>query len=404
MKIAFIVSAFPVLSETFILSQITGLLELSHDISIFASKKTSGMQHPDIEKYCLLERSYFFNIPENKIKRIIKAAYLLFLNFHKNPAAILKSLNAIKFKKMALSLELFYKVIPFLKKDFDVIHCHFGPNGLIGAAINEIVLKSKLLTSFHGSDLSQYLNLNGAAAYNYLFDKGDLFLPVSIHWVKKLISLGCSSAKIKLHRMGVDTDIFKPLKKSNQNKTIQLLSVGRFVEKKGFKYGILAFSEVLKNHPDMQYNIIGDGYLKENLKKLIKELNCEGKINLMGGKTQNDIIKIMQESDILLAPSITSKDGDSEGIPVVIMEAMSTGLPVISTLHSAIPELVIDNVTGFLTPEKNTILMTGKIKQLVENKKLRTAMGSSGREKILKEYNIKKLNKELVNIYSALYD
>ena len=404
MKIAFIVSAFPVLSETFILSQITGLLELSHDISIFASKKTSGMQHPDIEKYCLLERSYFFNIPENKIKRIIKAAYLLFLNFHKNPAAILKSLNAIKFKKMALSLELFYKVIPFLKKDFDVIHCHFGPNGLIGAAINEIVLKSKLLTSFHGSDLSQYLNLNGAAAYNYLFDKGDLFLPVSIHWVKKLISLGCSSAKIKLHRMGVDTDIFKPLKKSNQNKTIQLLSVGRFVEKKGFKYGILAFSEVLKNHPDMQYNIIGDGYLKENIKKLIKELNCEGKINLMGGKTQNDIIKIMQESDILLAPSITSKDGDSEGIPVVIMEAMSTGLPVISTLHSAIPELVIDNVTGFLTPEKNTILMTGKIKQLVENKKLRTAMGSSGREKILKEYNIKKLNKELVNIYSALYD
>lgn len=404
MKIAFIVSAFPVLSETFILSQITGLLELSHDISIFASKKTSGMQHPDIEKYCLLERSYFFNIPENKIKRIIKAAYLLFLNFHKNPAAILKSLNAIKFKKMALSLELFYKVIPFLKKDFDVIHCHFGPNGLIGAAINEIVLKSKLLTSFHGSDLSQYLNLNGAAAYNYLFDKGDLFLPVSIHWVKKLISLGCSSAKIKLHRMGVDTDIFKPLKKSNQNKTIQLLSVGRFVEKKGFKYGILAFSEALKNHPDMQYNIIGDGYLKENIKKLIKELNCEGKINLMGGKTQNDIIKIMQESDILLAPSITSKDGDSEGIPVVIMEAMSTGLPVISTLHSAIPELVIDNVTGFLTPEKNTILMTGKIKQLVENKKLRTAMGSSGREKILKEYNIKKLNKELVNIYSALYD
>ena len=404
MKIAFIVSAFPVLSETFILSQITGLLELGHDISIFASKKTSGMQHPDIEKYCLLERSYFFNIPENKIKRIIKAAYLLFLNFHKNPAAILKSLNAIKFKKMALSLELFYKVIPFLKKDFDVIHCHFGPNGLIGAAINEIVLKSKLLTSFHGSDLSQYLNLNGAAAYNYLFDKGDLFLPVSIHWVKKLISLGCSSAKIKLHRMGVDTDIFKPLKKSNQNKTIQLLSVGRFVEKKGFKYGILAFSEVLKNHPDMQYNIIGDGYLKENIKKLIKELNCEGKINLMGGKTQNDIIKIMQESDILLAPSITGKDGDSEGIPVVIMEAMSTGLPVISTLHSAIPELVIDNVTGFLTPEKNTILMTGKIKQLVENKKLRTAMGSSGREKILKEYNIKKLNKELVNIYSALYD
>ncbi|GAI04953.1 unnamed protein product, partial [marine sediment metagenome] len=128
MKIAFIVGGFPSLSQTFILNQITRLIDMGHEVEIFARTNPKDKKvHSDVKKYHLVKRTHY--IPQNKIVCVLKAIFLIITNFHKSPVKILKSLNVFKYGKQALSLRLFYALISFQDTNFDIIHCHFGPTG-----------------------------------------------------------------------------------------------------------------------------------------------------------------------------------------------------------------------------------------------------------------------------------
>jgi len=404
MKIAFIVSKFPSLSETFILNQITGLIDMGHEIEIFASNKSKDQKiHPEIEKYGLMEKVYYIKKPKNKLIRIIKGIWLFFSYFHKAPKKIINSLNIIKYKKNAVSLSLLYYVIPFINKKFDIIYCHFGPNGKIGLKLKEVGVKGKLITSFHGYDLSSYLKINGENTYEDLFRKGDLFLPISDYWENKLLELGCNKNRILVHRMGINLDKFiyheKILK---QGETIKLLTVGRLVEKKGHKYVIEALSKIIKKHNNIIYYIAGDGPLEDELIALSKRLKVDKHIKFLGSLRQDEIIKLFKNSHIFILASSTAENGDQEGIPVVLMEAQAVGLPIISTYHSGITELVLDEKSGFIVPEKDSSALAEKIRYLIEHPEIWSNMGRYGRKIVEKEYNIKILNRQLVKIYENL--
>jgi len=217
-------------------------------------------------------------------------------------------------------LVLFYQIVAFLKKGpHDVIHCHFGPNGNLAVVLKDLgVIRSKIITAFHGYDLTCHMRSYGDNVYDYLFTKGDLFLPISEYWKNRLIKLGCCKDKIVVHRMGVDTNkfLFSPRKPKNDDK-VKLLTIARLVEKKGVEYGIMSVAEVIQKHPNVVYEIIGDGLLRRNLEGLIEDLKIGDRVKLLGWKQQEEVVKLMEEADILLAPSVTSKDGDQEGIPVV---------------------------------------------------------------------------------------
>jgi colanic acid/amylovoran biosynthesis glycosyltransferase len=110
----------------------------------------------------------------------------------------------------------------------------------------------------------------------------------------------------------------------------------------------------------------------------------------------------MKDSDILLAPSVTAEGGDQEGIPVVLMEALAQGLPVISTYHSGIPELVQDGVSGYLVHERDVNVLSERLEHLIKNQELWAKMGRAGRNYIENYYNIDKLNEQLVEIFQKL--
>ncbi|RLI00872.1 colanic acid biosynthesis glycosyltransferase WcaL, partial [Candidatus Bathyarchaeota archaeon] len=210
MKIAFIVTGFPTLSETFILNQITGLLDMGHDVEIFAQFNPEEKKvHPDVEKYQLMNRVHYFNMPHNKVKRILKAIFLIFTNFHKSPIKIVGSLNVFKYGKTALSLGLLYTLIPFLDKKFDIIHCHFGPNGIIGVHLKEIGIPGKYLTSFHGYDVNSYPKIMGKNVYNVLFKNGDLFTANTNFTKQQVVKLGCDEEKIIILPVGLRVEKFK---------------------------------------------------------------------------------------------------------------------------------------------------------------------------------------------------
>lgn len=406
MKIAFVVSYFPNLSETFVLNQITGLIDQGYEVDIYAGRPGNATKlHADVERYNLLEHTYYTPlIPNNHILRVFKGIWLFLSNWKQIPL-LLKTLNLFKHGKQAASLLLFYSVFPFLpSKHYDIIHCHFGQNGLMAIRLRELrVLQGKVITTFHGNDITTYLEKEGLQVYSSLFTSGDLFLPISERWKKRLIELGCKK-EILVHRMGIDCDKFtfipRLLRSDGQ---IRLVTVARLVEKKGVEYSIRAVANLIQNEKTtLKYSIIGDGTLRDELQQLIETLGVSHVINMMGWKQQEEVISILNNSDILLAPSVTSRDGDQEGIPVVLMEAMAMGLPIISTYHSGIPELIENGVTGFLVPERDVEALSERLSYLINHPEMWLSLGEAGRAFVEEHYNINRLNNHLVAIYQKL--
>ncbi|OHB73465.1 MAG: hypothetical protein A2W17_06020 [Planctomycetes bacterium RBG_16_41_13] len=412
LKIAFLVSVFPSLSETFVLNQITGLIALGHAVDIYAIERSNDSKvHEDVEKYGLMSRINYYgeaitNMPVRRLDRLLKGIILLFNHFHENPRAFINSLNIFKFKREAASFRILYKIVPFVGKgDYDVLYCHFGPNGNLGILLKDLrIFSGKVVTVFHGYDMSLYIREHGKEKYDNLFKKGDLFLPISERWKNELISWGCREDKILVHRMGVDVEKYRSVNRTagNEDRTI-IITIARFVEKKGIRYGIEAVGRIADKRPDLEYRIIGDGPLRDELESYVDKLNIRERVQMLGWKSQEEILRCMMDSDILLAPSVTSKDGDQEGIPVVLMEAMAMGIPVVSTYHSGIPELVQDGVTGFLAPEGDVTALAEKLMYCMEHRELWPSIRKEGYEKILENYNIHKLNSRLADIFLQLH-
>jgi len=404
MKIAVLVGKFPLLSETFVLNQITGLLDRGHQVDIFALWKSSDNKvHPDVIKYRLLDKCVYRDISDNYPLRILHTAKKLFSN-KEHFGKLIQSTNFIKYGNIALSFNLFYTCLQFLEREpYDIIFCHFGTIGNIGSALQDIGLaKGKLVVVFHGADMSIALQQN-KNIYHRLFQNGDLFLPISQYWKEKLISLGCKEEKILVHRMGIDVNNFSY--KKNQlkgNEKIRICTVARLVEKKGVEYAIKAVSSIAKKRNDIEYHIVGSGPLEKPLKQLISSLGMESVIKLHGWKTQDEVAQLLDKTNIFLSPSVTASDGDQEGIPVVLMEALAKGIPVVSTIHSGIPELIKDGISGYLVPERDIQALIDKIKILIDQPEDWQRMGMEGRKFVDENYNIDKLNDRLVSIFQGI--
>ncbi|HBB36038.1 MAG TPA: colanic acid biosynthesis glycosyltransferase WcaL [Cyanobacteria bacterium UBA8803] len=409
MKIAFLVGNFPVLSETFILNQIAGLIDRGHEVDIYAldgpSDDTSKV-HPIVEQYNLLERTYYSpQLPATASWQKLQGYGLLLANFYRNPLACWELLDVAKYGKRAKSFKLLYKAIPFLDgKSYDIIHCQFGSLGLMGLLFRNMgLLQGKLLTTFRGSDISKYLKKWGERVYDRLFQEGDFFLTNCEFFRQRAIKLGCEETKILVLGSGIDCSKFAFTPRYwPADGRVRIATTGRLVEKKGIEYGIRAIAKLAEIYPGIEYNIIGDGPLKEDFQKLIAELQVSHIIKLLGWKQQEELIKILDRSHILIAPSVTAADGNQDAPVNTLKEAMAMGLPVIGTLHGGIPELIEDGVSGFLVPERDADAIATKVSYLIEHPELWPELGRSGRARVQDKYDMNKLNDELVEIYQQL--
>lgn len=405
MKIAFLVGYFPVLSETFILNQITGLISRSHQVDIYATQPDDTSKvHPDVEKYHLQERTYYVpKIPNNYFWRVLKGLGLLLANFLKAPLVLLRSLNFFKYGKRAASMRLLYSVIPLLDSQaYDVIHCQFGMYGIEGMIFRDIcAVKGKLITSFRGYDISWYVQEYGDRVYDELFVKGDFFLSNCEFFRTRAIKLGCDLQKIVVHGSGIDCSRFQfKARHPHPDGKVRIATTGRLIEKKGIEYSIRAVAKVA--HQNIEYNIIGDGHLKEHLQQVIWELDVADRVKLLGWKNQQEIIEILDNCHMFIAPSVTASDGNQDAPVNTLKEAMAMGLPVIGTLHGGIPELVKDGISGFLVPERDADAIAEKLSYLIEHPEIWEQMGLAGRAYVEAHYDTNKLNDELVEIYQQV--
>jgi Glycosyltransferase len=397
MKITFIVDQFPVLSETFIINQVIGLIDKGVEIEIFSCGRSSEYKiHEAIFMYKLLEKTIFFEdiVPKNRLQRLINGLKIL-LKFQMKPKVLLNALNIFEFGKRALSFELLLLADHF--KNDDVLLCHFGPNGIMGARLKKLGIKAKIITIFHGYDMTTFIEQKGPGVYSELFKYGDLFLPICNKWKERLIDLGCDKNKIKVHHMGIDIEEFKHCGNSNLSaEPIVFISVGRLHYKKGHEYAIKAMAKIVKKYSNVKYLIVGEGPLRSELESLVKDLGLENIIEFTGAATQKEIVGFYEKSHIFILPSI------SEGLPVVLMEAQAMGLPVIASNVGGVSEIVADGKSGFLVPPKDVDSLTNKIKFLLQNKVMWKKMGEMGQKIIQNGFNIKRLSRELECILGCL--
>ncbi len=405
LRIAFIVNEFPCISETFILNQITGLLALGHDVRIFAYRASqSPKQHAAIAKWELLKRTkYFASIPEGRVARLIKFLTVVARQILRRPSWILRCLS---FKALGFyeSLNRLFLLESLMDKPFDVIHCQFGILGKSWVYLKDM-MKVTLVTSFRGYDLEKYVRANHPNVYSELFERGDMFLPVCDYFAKKLRDLGCPPEKIRVHYSGVDTAQFAFYPRQIDGKEIRIFSVARLVEKKGLEYSIRAAAKLVPRYPAIKYTIAGDGPLRSRLEALIRELGMENHIHLTGPLLSDEVKELMNQANIFILASVTAQDGDQEGIPLSLREAMAVGLPVISTRHSGIPELIEDGKTGCLVPEKDIDGLVRACEYLISNPPKYAEMGRAARKFVEENLGIAKLNHRLEELYlSSLCD
>jgi len=284
-----------------------------------------------------------------------------------------------------------------------LIHARFayGGMGILGLSRR---LNIPLLTTFYGMDIYRFpRHLIYRYKLHRLFQEGDMFLVRSCKMRDDVVDFGCQEDKIQVLYGGVDIEKFCYIERGEiDNNKIRILMCGRFVEKKGLEYGILAFGKALCKHKDMELRIIGYGRLQKDLVRLCKRISLEERVRFLGHLSHEKVREEMSMASILLAPSITARNGDKEGIPNVIKEAMSCGLPVISTIHSGIPELVEDGKTGYLVKERDVDGLVDRIDYLITHPERREEFGRNGRKVIEERFNLKEQVRRLIEVYNRL--
>ena len=376
LTVAFRVGSFPKLSETFVLKQISGLIAQGLNVVVLADQHSDEAKAPS---------------GISDIRYIQPRSAWLKALYTRLPYRLKRAVVARGERRMA--------------QDVDIIVANFGWFGQqVYEHTQNMNNAAPILTIFHGDDMSR--SLTGAARNRYkeLLKSNGVFLPISDFWRQELLDLGARDEQITIYRMGVDPDEFSfHAPEDDPSRPFRMISVGRFVEKKGLEYAIRALAKAAPRLQDrrVQLDLIGDGPLAAELKALASGLGLENSVMFHGFLPHAQVAEALQKADAFMLPSIVAADRDMEGIPVSLMEAMASGLPVISTRHSGIPELIKHNENGLLADERDVDGLAEQIMALINDPEGRRRRAIAARQTIENEFNLNTLAQQLCDICLA---
>ena len=402
MKVGFFLLKFPLSSETFVLNQITAFIDMGFEVEIVALQKGDTQNtHAAWTKYNLAARTRWLqDEPQGKVAKLRHRASQTLRGIHRKntwQALNLKRYGA-ESRNLILSAICGQVVTPL---HADVFIAHFGPAGVTAAKLRELgVIRGKIATIFHGIDISSRDVLNHyTPEYQQLFRRGDLMLPISDLWAGRLQKMGCPREKIAVSRMGVDMTRFSPRPVKAPATPLEIISVARLTEKKGLHVAIEACRQLKEQGVAFRYRILGIGPWERRLRTLIEQ----DVVEMPGFKPSHEVKAILDDADVFLLPSVTGADGDMEGIPVALMEAMAVGIPVVSTLHSGIPELVEADKSGWLVPENDARALAQRLAAFsqLDTDELAPVI-KRAREKVEHDFNQQVINRELASLLQAL--
>ncbi|MFV2084623.1 glycosyltransferase [Micromonospora sp. LOL_021] len=293
-------------------------------------------------------------------------------------------------------------------REVRVLHAHFGVEGVY-AVPTARALGMPLVTTLHGFDVTvtkrQLLASRKPSWINYvtwrdsLFDTGVKFLCVSGHIQRCAIEWGYPAERTLMLPIGVDTEVVKPVPLPE---TPRIVHVARLVEKKGTADLLHAFAVVHRAVPTAELVIIGDGPLHGQLGALATELGVAATVRFLGVRPHAEVLATVARSRVLCLPSVTAANGDQEGLGMALLEAAATGRPVVGTRHGGIPEAVMDDVTGYLVPERDPAALADRLVALLGDQDLCQRLGTGGRKLVEDRFDLSRQTAKLESLYGEL--
>jgi colanic acid/amylovoran biosynthesis glycosyltransferase len=409
-RIAFLVGQFPLISETFVLAQIVAMLEKGHSVDIYAERplNAAAKVHDDVSRLRLLDQTHYWppSAPSSFPTRVLSAVGRMARYGLQHPLVAIDSINPMRYGRDALTLRLVHERLPLVIKDprYDVIHCHYGPNGQRAVNLRRGgLLRGPIITTFHGFDANWVPRRYGNDVYRRLFADGELFTVGSEFMRRRILSLGASAERIIKLPMGVDLRrfAFQP-RHPTPGEPVQILAVARLVEVKGIEYLLRALAVVRRTRADFVCVIAGDGPLRADLEKLADELGAGSVVQFRGAVSGGEVSELYRAAHMLVLPSIVTESGEEENQPVVIAEAQACGIPVIGTSIGGVGESLRDRESGLLVPPRDPQALAQAILWMLDHASEWPRLGAAGRRHVEENYDLTKLNDALEETYRKL--
>jgi len=284
--------------------------------------------------------------------------------------------------------------------EVDVLHLYFGYFAVEMLSLFDY-LHIPTVVSFHGADATSFFQKPGyAEKAKMLFDCVTLVFVRSEAMGRQLVQQGCPPEKIRVTKAMIDLKAFPfSIRSFPDEGPVRLLQACRLIPKKGLMTLLKAISIVHPIYPNIRLDIVGTGPLEAELKQQIKVLHLENTVFLPGYLETPGLIQFMQQAHVFIHPSETTPDGDQEGIPNALIEAMATGLPVVATRHAGIPELVVHEENGLLVPETDPDALASAILKLLENTDLWATYGKKARQAVAEQHEVQVQGRRLEGYY-----
>ncbi len=392
-------SRFPKITETFILYEMIEHENQGIAIELYPLlREQQPVSHPEVERF--IHRARFLPFISWPIVRA-NLHYMI-----RRPRAYFAILTEVLGGTFG-SANFFFGAIGVLPKSVRFayemekagvthVHAHFATHPAVSAFIIHRLTGIPYSFTAHGSDLHverRMLEQKIQAA---------AFVVTISSYNKNLMIEECHTPvrdKIHVIHCGVDLDFFSPREKRLEAKPLQILCVASFEDVKGHEYLVSACRLLKERGIDFKCHFVGDGPIRDQVEAQIRDSQLNDRIIVHGPLPRTEIIKLLEACDIFALPSVPTKGGKREGIPVVIMEAMACCLPIVSSQLSGIPELVDHEVSGILVPPRDVDGLANALQRLGADSGLRQRMGNAGREKVLREFNLRTNAADLAKLF-----
>ena len=404
LKVTYIMSRFPKITETFVLFEMLAVEQQGVQVELYPLlREKTDVMHPEARSF--MERAHFQPFVSWPILRS-NVHFLL-----RKPRAYLGTLwtamrtNWGSWRYFSGVLGIFPKSVHFAflmaEDEVDHVHAHFASHPAAAAFIINRLTGIPYSFTGHGSDLNrdQHMLCEKVAQAAFVVPISDFF--------KEMIVEHCGEQyrdKVIVVHCGVDTRVFQPIQAHKQKDSgmFSIYSVGTLHEVKGQTYLIEACRLLEERGVKFSCHFIGDGPDLAVLSEQVKQAGLTDMVHFHGRCTHQEVVELLQDADVLVTPSVPTKDGRREGIPVVLMEAMASGLPVIATAISGIPELVEDKLNGFLTPAGDAPAIASALERLYNDPDLRQQFAQAGREKVIDEFDLYKNASTLARLFGEV--
>lgn len=391
-RVLYVVSLFPTLSETFIVREISALIERGVDVRILSLKRPSEAL-VQTDSAALLER---VRSPQPFARGLWNASRAL----ARHPIRVLGAAGTIvagtwhQPRAMAKSLAAFARGLEHLEWlkafDPDLIHAHWATYpSTVAWALGHITGRPFGFTS-HAHDIF----VNRHLLLRKLEDSA-LAVTISRHnvdWFNRHVS-PLAHRKLEVVHCGVDLQHI-PWRPDGRDGR-QILAVGRLQPIKGFDTLVEALALVQQEGVDFHCKVIGDGPLQAELQALVESRGLRDQVEFLGAQPQETVRALLEQAAIFALPSQVAADGGSDGIPVALMEAMASGCTVVSCQTSGIPELISDRENGLLVRERDPAALAGALHRLLADPGLRRRLAFSARQRVELQFDARKEARKL---------